>query len=87
MMAGDSDSYDGDATEAQGPMGSYGDINKLADARVANVDPRRATVRQRLQLQLAEMKKQQAQLEQALAALDKIPDVEVLLDLLRRVGI
>lgn len=82
------DSYDGGSTEAQGPMmGGYGDINKLADARVANVDPRRATVRQRLQLQLAEMKKQQAQLEQALAALDKIPDVEMLLDLLRRVGI
>lgn len=61
-------------------------IDQSMEAKQA-YDPRRATVRQRLQQQLADLKKQQDQIEKALAALDKIPDVEVLLDLLRKVGV
>lgn len=71
------------AQQEYNPMPSDGTLARA----INNIDPRRATVRQRLQQQLLEMKKQQEQVEKALAALDKIPDVEVLLDLLRKVGV
>lgn len=59
----------------------------LSTRDASSIDPRRATTRQRLQQQLAELKKQEAEVEKAIAALDKIPDVETLLDSLRKVGV
>lgn len=73
--------------DGEDSMPTY-DVGKVDKRTLAlGIDPRRATVRQRLQQQLVGLKEQQAQIEKALAALDKIPDVEVLLDLLRKVGV
>lgn len=80
--------YDEQGNTGSSPMpsGYGGTISQALDAKMA-YDPRLATVRRQLQQRLVEMKKQQEQVEKALAALDKIPDVEVLLDLLRKVGV